>query len=130
MFLDVPFAFNGIKYATLTVAKSKEAKRPAFISFILPNNVIFERGLQICFTNDFKNGSRFMTTDVSFSEKSTDTYIARVANGYAASGNKADIFDGFITYKYIMLLFYGKGDKQKDIIIPLWTFQSQYSQLP
>ncbi|HTB31335.1 MAG TPA: hypothetical protein VK808_04865, partial [Bacteroidia bacterium] len=60
MFLDVTYKREGQDSSedmTLTVAKDKMHKRPAFISIIIPNNVDQARGIFIKFSKTFKDTS-------------------------------------------------------------------------
>jgi len=130
MYLDVPFAFGGIKYATITVAKAKASKRPAFISFILPNNIATKNGLKIAFTDNYKAPQIAVSTNMVFTETSNAGIITRAINGYAGNGAKFDVFENFIKYKYLVMQFYGGKNEQKIVVIHLRNFQIQYTKLP
>jgi len=60
MFLDIPYQrdnIDSVEYLTLTVAKNKAKQRPAFISIIIPNNVVQSKGIFISFSKTVsKNG--------------------------------------------------------------------------
>ncbi|OCX54081.1 hypothetical protein BEL04_07365 [Mucilaginibacter sp. PPCGB 2223] len=130
MFLDVQFSLRSKQYVTLTVAKTKTVKRPAFISFILPGVIAPQKGLKVSFTDDLKDPTRTVSANMQFTESSGDTYTARAVDGYGNPGNKFDVFKDFTKYRYLILLFYGKGDKQKAVVVPLADFQTQYARLP
>jgi hypothetical protein len=133
MFLDVPYQRenqNTEEYLTLTVAKDKSQKRPAFISIIIPNNVVKNNGIFIKFGNeDLEKASPIR---VQFENCKDETCTARIIGGYVSEKDtkeKTDIFQKFLTFKHVYFLFVYSDGSHKSVAVPLYSFQKQYKSL-
>lgn len=143
LFLDVPYLKENsdkTEYLTLTVAKSKSEKRPAFISVIIPNNIVQSNGIFIAFANTVstKEGGRKIQIDnestkrINFENCNDADCTARVIGGYLTdekTNKKIDIFQNFLKYDHALFLFVYPDGSHKSVSVPLFSFQKQYKKL-
>lgn len=145
MFLDVPYQRtdkDSMEYLTLTVAKGKGDARPAFISVIVPNNVVYSNGIFIKFASTItdKDGNRTIKLDdekplrLAFeqADPKKDYYTARIIGGYATgdeTNQKTDIFQKFMDYDHVLFLFIYPDGSHKSVAVPLFSFKEQYKTL-
>lgn len=141
MYLDVPYQrdnADSTEYLTLTVAKDTASLRPAFISVIIPNNIVQSNGIFIAFaSNVTSNGQRSMKLEkgtmvrINFESCNDETCTARIINGYASSddGTQQDIFKNFLHYDHVLFLFVYKNGSHKSVAVPLFSFKEQYKNL-
>jgi hypothetical protein len=141
MFLDVAYQrdnTDSTEYLTLTVAKDKTKDRPAFISIIIPNNIVQSNGIFITFANSVtKNGERTMELTkekpvrIKFESCGDETCTARVVDGYGSrdNGEKVDIFQKFLEFDHVLLLVIYPDGSHKSIAVPLFSFKKQYKEL-
>lgn len=141
MFLDIPYEDNNqTEYITLSVAKNKSVRRPAFISVILPSNINFRKGLLIAFAKSAKTangGFNIQLIDttaatVKFGEKNVTTYTARMVGGYLIdleTGKQFDEYERLLHYDHMMFLFFLSNGSHKSVSVPLYTFKQQYIPL-
>lgn len=145
MFLDVPYMeakHDSAEYLTLTVAKEKVIKRPAFISVIVPNNVVQASGITIKFSNTKRDGSGdwqivmdnaepAKVEFVSCSEEQ-QTCTARIIGGFLTderTGEKIDIFQKFMDFDHVYFTFAYPDGSHKSVGVPLFSFKEQYKAL-
>ncbi|MBS1689613.1 MAG: hypothetical protein JSS96_12875 [Bacteroidetes bacterium] len=141
MFLDIPYQrdnSDSIEYLTLTVAKNKSDPRPAFISIIIPNNVVQANGIFVKFSKTVKkNGQWAMEMEkgnpvrVKFERCNDETCTARIINGYVSEedGKQQDIFQKFLNFDHVLFLFIYPDGTHKSVAVPLFSFQEQYKSL-
>lgn len=128
MYLDVPYKITNLNYVSLTVAKSIKKSRPNFISIALPSNINKEKGLFLSFIDNLTDThNNRKPIKASFTETNKETYIVRFFDGYSLD---KDIFSKFLQNRYLMLSFYSKNNKSKNVIIGLFNFKWQYQDLP
>lgn len=129
MYLDVPYRVTDLNYVSLTVAKPQKKSRPNFISIALPSNINKEKGLFLSFIDNLTdtNNNR-KPIKASFTETNKETYIVRFFDGYSLD-KKTDIFSKFLKNRYLILTFYSKNNKSKNVIIGLFNFKWQYQDL-
>ena len=143
MFLDVPYIREGkdsTEYLTLTVAKYTAEKRPAFISVIVPNNILQSGGIFITFANsvNLPNGERKMQlaqenpNRILFEKCEGETCTARIISGYVVNEKtkqQVDIFQKFFEFDHVLFLFVYADGSHKSVAIPLFSFKRQYKEL-
>ena len=143
MFLDVPYTRDGqdsVEYLTLTIAKNRSADRPAWISVIIPNNVVRSNGVFIAFANTIKTpeGDAKMelekrsTKKIPFEDCRHGTCTARIPGGYLKdekTGEQQDILEEFMDYDHVLFLFTYADGTHKSVAIPLFSFKKQYKDL-
>lgn len=144
MFLDVPFQRDNqeaLEYLTLTVAKEKEQKRPAFISVIIPNNIVQANGIFIKFATSKKaseNAGRTTELEpgnpvrIKFEKCDAETCTARIIGGYVINEEtkeKVDIFQKCLDLDHIFFLFVYADGSHKSVAVPLFSFKKQYELL-
>lgn len=133
MFLDVPYMRDGqdsSEYLTLTVAKDETQNRPAFISVIVPSNVVQSNGIFIKFGNEeLEKGE---PVRLHFEACHDDICTARIIDGYAIdeeTKEKVDIFQKFLNFRRVYFLFIYPDGTHKSVAVPLFSFQEQYKKL-
>lgn len=144
MFLDVPYQRDNqktLEYLTLTVAKNKEQKRPAFISVIIPNNIVQENGIFIKFGSSkeaLENAGRTTELEsgnpvrIKFEKCDDETCTARIIGGYVVNeetNEKVDIFQKCLDFDHIFFLFVYADGSHKSVAVPLFSFKKQYESL-
>jgi hypothetical protein len=141
MFLDVAYQqdnTDSTEFLTLTVAKDKTKDRPAFISIIIPNNIVQSNGIFISFANSVtKNGERTMELTkekpvrIKFENCGEETCTARIVDGYASHDNveQVDIFQKFLDFDHVLFLFIYSDGSHKSVAVPLYSFKQQYKKL-
>ena len=141
MFLDVAYQRNGTdstEFLTLTVAKDKTKERPAFISIIIPNNIVQSNGIFITFANSVtRDGARTMELTkekpvrIKFEKCGDETCTARIIDGYGSrdSGETVDIFQKFLDFDHALFLFIYEDGSHKSVAVPLFSFKEQYKKL-
>jgi hypothetical protein len=143
MFLDIPYSRDNqdsIEYLTLTVVKTKSKKRPDFISIIIPNNILQSNGIFIKFANSIiaKNEERTIEMEkgnpvrIDFEKCNNQDCTARIIDGYAINedtNDRKDIFQKFLDFDFVLVLFVYPDNSHKSIIIPLSSFKKQYITL-
>jgi len=141
MFLDVPYQrdnSDSVEYLTLTVAKNKSKQRPAFISVIIPNDVVQSNGIFVSFSKTIsKNGQWAMELEkrnpvrIKFERCNDETCTARIIDGYATEddGQKQDIFQKFLDFDHVLFLFIYPNGTHKSVGVPLFSFKEQYKKL-
>lgn len=141
MFLDIPYErdnSDSIEYLTLTVAKDTVKQRPAFISIIIPNNIVQSNGIFIMFANTLiKSGVHTMQLEngkpvrINFESCNDETCTARIIDGYANSDNseQEDVFQKFLTFDHVLFLFIYPDGSHKSVAVPLFSFKEQYKKL-
>lgn len=144
MFLDVPYQRDNQdseEYLTLTVAKDKSQKRPAFIPAIISNNIVQSNGIFIKFgksTETTENSG--WTTEfekekpvrINFEKCNDETCTARIIGGYVTdeeTNKKIDIFQKCLEFDHIYFLFVYADGSHKSVAVPLFLFKKQYEQL-
>lgn len=140
MFLDIPYdGPDSTDYLSLTVAKNKKAKRPEFISIIVPNNIDTANGIFMTFSADVrKNDEWQMELDKEqpiqiHIEKCNSEYCTfRLLNGMAYDGEKkkeTDVYNKFLTKDHALFLITYASGKHKTLAVPLFSFKKQYPTL-
>jgi hypothetical protein len=145
MFLDVPYKRDGqdsTEDLTLTVAKDKMHKRPAFISIIVSNNVEKANGVFLKFSKTYKdengkpqiNMERDDPVRVPFEKCNDELKIctARISGGYiedAESGEKHDIFQKFMEFDHVYFLLVYQDGSHKSVAVSLDSFKEQYKAI-
>jgi hypothetical protein len=141
MFLDVAYQrdnSDSVEYLTLTVAKDKTRPRPEFISIIVSDNVVKSNGIFVTFANSVvQDGVQSMEMQkarpvrVNFEACAEGTCTARMVNGFASheNGEKEDVFQNFLAYDHVLVLFIYPGGSHKSVAVPLFTFKRQYKSL-
>ncbi len=145
MFLDVPYKREGqdsAEYLTLTVAKNKLNKRAAFISVIIPNNVVQVNGISITFSKTARDGSGNWQIKMEQAEpvklqfegcnQEQQTCTARIIGGFVTderTGEKIDIFQKFMDFDHVYFNFIYPDGSKKSVGVPLFTFKEQYQTL-
>lgn len=144
MFLDVPFLrkdTSKVEYVTLSVAKREDKEQPAFMSIIVPNNVDKVNGVFIEFaktvkTNEDPSGWKLKLENdpirIPFYTCQKDGCYARVTDGYVTdeeSKQQVNIYNKFMNYDNILVLFIYPDGSHKSVAIPLCTFKQQYKKL-
>src|SRR5258706_6841540 len=134
MYLDVPYQrdnSDSIEYLTITVAKDMAKQRPAFISIIIPNNIVQSNGIFIKFANSIiSNGQQTMELEkgkavrINFESCNDETCTARIINGYASNddGTQQDIFQKFVNFDHVLFLFIYADGGHKSVAVPLFSF--------
>lgn len=126
MYLDVPYGLSELNFLTITIAKSKNVSRPAFISLVFPSNLNRDKGVEIFFVNKLGSSLYLNSMRALFDEFDSDLYSVRFLNGYSKNGN--DVFYSFLKFKYMLISFF-INKKEKSLIVPLIDFQNKYSTL-
>lgn len=143
MSIDVPFQRDTqetFEYLTLTVVKEKSQKRPAFISIIIPNNIVQTNGIFIKFANtiETQNGEVEMEFEkgnpvrVYFEKCDDKVCTAKIVDGYVAdeeTNEKTDIFQKFMDFDHVLFLFIYPDGGHKSVSIPLFSFKQQYKSI-
>ncbi len=133
MFLDVPYRRDGLdttEYLTLTVAKDKTKARPAFISMILPSNVVESNGVFIKFGN--KELEKGNPSRVHFESCHNEICTARIIDGYIVDEDtkeRVDIFQKLLDSTHVYFLFIYPDGSHKSVAVPLASFKQQYRSL-
>ncbi len=142
MLLDVPYKREGQDSSddlTITVAKDRIHKRPAFIAVIIPNNVQQASGIFLKFSKSYKqeNGTWNIEMDksdpirVQFEKCNDEQKIctARMSEGYIVDPNtdeKIDVFQRFMEFDHVYFLLVYPDGSHKSIAVPLKSFKEQY----
>ena len=145
MYLDVQY-FNNQKqqedFLTLCVAKDNGKERPKFISFILPSYLNKTNGIFLFFVNNKfdkePNDFKIETDDKSsvrlhFEDINEETCTARIWYGYSANevgGLVIDIFQKFLEFDSLFIMYFNEDLTQQSISVPLFSFRQQYSLIP
>jgi hypothetical protein len=143
MFLDVRY-HNKYKQQedclTIGINKVNGQDRPRFISFILPNYLNKENGIFLFFTKieaddpakEIKADER-ATIRLRFESETEDTITARIRDGYSKddeTGIISDVFQSFLEFDHIFVMYYNDDLSPQTISVPLFTFRQQYFLLP
>lgn len=141
MFLDVPYQrdnSDSVEYLTLTVAKDKAKQRPAFISVIVPGNVVQANGIFITFARSVNKGNQLSMelqkekpVQVNFESCTAEICKARMIDGFAIhdNGQKEDVLQKFMTFDHVLFLFIYPDGGHKSVAVPLFSFKQQYKKL-
>jgi hypothetical protein len=145
MFLDVEYFSKQkerIDFLTLCVAKNNGEKRPKGISFILPNYLNKTNCIFLFFTNNIidKETKDFKfildqksTIRLHFEDITEDTCTARIWNGYSTdeeSGLVIDIFQKFLEFDSMIVMYFNEDMTHQSISVPLFSFRQQYYLIP
>ncbi|MDQ1164331.1 hypothetical protein [Flavobacterium sp. SORGH_AS_0622] len=142
MFLDVGYQHGESsqeeEFLTLTVAKNKTKQRPEFINIILPNNIERSNGILIAFgqysdkdQNPEVKLIENIKVKVEFKDCNNEDCTARLLDGFAnrEDGQKEDIFNDFLKYNFLFLLFTYPDGSHKSVMIPLANFKEQFRKI-
>lgn len=145
LLLDVPYKRKGQDSSedlTITVAKDKMHKRPAFIAIIVPNNVEQADGILIKFSRSYKDENGKWNTEMDKSDpirvpfekcdNESKTCTVRIPAGYlvdALTNDKTDIFQRFMDFDHVHFqLIYADGSRNS-VPVPLASFKEQYKSV-
>jgi hypothetical protein len=146
MFLDVPYQRDNqdsLEYLTLTVAKDRSQDRPAFISLIIPNNVVQQDGVFLAFAKSVKTDQspgwqieleKADPLRIAFESCSAEkqTCTARIPGGYLTNEKtkeKIDVFQKFLDFDHAYFMVVYPDGSHKSIGVPLFSFKQQYKLL-
>ncbi len=145
MLLDVPYKRQGQDSSddlTITVAKDRAHKRPAFIAVIVPDNVQQPTGIYLKFSKSYKNEDGKWNVEMDKSdpirvqfEKCDDEKkicTARLSGGYISDPNtdeKIDIFQRFMEFDHVYFLLTYSDGSHKSVPVPLASFKEQYKAI-
>lgn len=145
MFLDVQYYNNQKKqedFLTISVAKEKGKERPKCISFMLPSYLSKENGIFLFFVNNgFNEESKTPKIEVDnkatirifFEYISEEFCAARIWDGYSKneeSGLMIDVFQNFLNFKSVFVMYFNEDLEHQSILLPLFSFRQQYSLIP
>lgn len=140
MFLDIPYLKSENEteeYLTLTIAKDYSEKRPEFISVIIPNNIVHEKGISIYFSKTKLNEEHQWNIEnentiykLNFESCNEDFCTSRMVKGYIIdqiSKEEIDIFQKLIDFDHIYFTFEYLDGSNKSVSVPLYSFKKQYN---
>lgn len=142
MFLDVPYTYGNetdVEYMTLTVAKKYSKVRPEFISIILPNNILCEKGIRLLFSKTVKSDSSNMTlerdnnrTEVQMETCNEETCTFRIIEGFVQdteTNMTIDLLAKLLEFDHLFVNFALKDGRQKSVSVPLYSLKKQYNEI-
>jgi len=145
LLFDAPYKRAGqdsTEDLTITIAKERAHKRPAFIAIIVPNNVIHASGILMQFSKTYKdeNGKPFVQMErsdplkVPFENCDADrkTCTVRIAAGYIVdpqTDERTDIFEKFMEFDHVYFMLMYPDGSHKSVAVPLDSFKEQYKSI-
>ena len=143
MYLAVPFKMTGDDSTynlTITVAKDRAHKRPAYIAIIIPNHIQSGEGIRIQFSKTYKdeNGKPYNQMErndpqrIPFERCNDDICTVRISGGYimdTQTDEKTDIFEKFMQFDHVYFTWAYPDGSHKSVTLPLDSFQEQYKAI-
>jgi hypothetical protein len=136
MFLDVPFNRPDNKeteYITISIAKNRFKERPENIVIMAPRIIKKGDGLFLSFSNCLSDTGKIHFIDFEDIQPNNKFYRAPIIDGYYTQVYSSERVDIFELFKNSMILYIGwryPNGGFKKIMLPLSSFQNQYSKLP
>lgn len=140
MFLDIIYikSTNDIEeYLTITVAKDYSEDRPEFISVIVPNNIVKEKGICMSFSKTKLNEEQYWDIEkmdtiykLNFESCNDQFYTSRMMGGYIIDPilmEEIDILQKLLHFDHVYFNFEYSDGSNKSVAVPLFSFKKQYN---
>lgn len=142
MFLEVPYQrkdySSNVGSLTFSLSKYKSQDRPNWISMALSSEIVQHEGLFLYFKKSPPNSQirpvddpTLMPIRINLEMSSHETLTAYMTDGFALDEkqHKVDIFQRFLEYDILYLMFFLPEGGHQTISVPLNHFKKQYRDL-